>query len=47
VGAGATVVPGVSIGDGAVIGAGATVLRHVSAGSVVAGTPAIPLAGRV
>ncbi|WP_027181667.1 acetyltransferase [Oleidesulfovibrio alaskensis] len=47
VGAGATVVPGVSIGDGAVIGAGATVLRHVSAGSVVAGTPAIPLAGNV
>lgn len=40
IGANATVVPGVSIGDGAVIAAGAVVTKDVPARTVVAGVPA-------
>jgi hypothetical protein len=40
VGAGARVMPGVTIADGAVIGAGAVVTQDVPAGAMVAGSPA-------
>ncbi|SLN54023.1 sugar O-acetyltransferase [Roseisalinus antarcticus] len=43
VGAGAIVLPGVSIGDDAIIGAGAVVTRDVAAGVTVAGNPARPI----
>ena len=39
-GANVTVLPGVQIGDGAVVGAGAVVTRDVPAGAVVVGVPA-------
>jgi acetyltransferase-like isoleucine patch superfamily enzyme len=39
-GARAVVLPGVRIGDGAVVGAGAVVTRDVPAGAIVAGVPA-------
>lgn len=39
-GANVTVLPGVSIGDGAVVGAGAVVTKDVAAGAVVVGVPA-------
>jgi acetyltransferase-like isoleucine patch superfamily enzyme len=40
IGAAATILPGVSIGRGAVVGAGAVVTRDVPANAVVAGCPA-------
>ena len=40
VGANATILPGVTIGDDAVIGAGSVVTRDVPSGVVVAGVPA-------
>jgi acetyltransferase-like isoleucine patch superfamily enzyme len=40
IGAGAILLPGVTIGRGAVVGAGAVVTRDVPAGAVVAGVPA-------
>jgi acetyltransferase-like isoleucine patch superfamily enzyme len=40
IGCGATVLSGVSIGDGAVVGAASVVTADVPAGVVVAGTPA-------
>lgn len=40
VGANATILPGVTIGDDAVIGAGSVVTRDVASGMVVAGVPA-------
>lgn len=43
IGAGAIVLPGVCIGDGAVIGAGSVVTKNVEAGTVVAGNPARPI----
>lgn len=40
IGSGAIVLPGISIGDNAIVAAGAVVARDVAADSVVAGTPA-------
>ena len=40
IGAGAIILPGVTIGDGAVVGAGAVVRRDVEAGAIVIGNPA-------
>lgn len=40
VGANAVIMPGITIGDGAIIGAGSVVTHDVEAYSVVAGTPA-------
>jgi serine acetyltransferase len=40
IGHGATVLPGVKVGDGAVIGAGAVVTKDVAAYAVVGGVPA-------
>ena len=39
-GGGAILLPGVRIGDGAIVGAGAVVTRDVAAGQTVTGTPA-------
>ena len=43
IGANATVLPGVTIGDGAVVAAGAVVTRDVEPLTVVGGVPARPL----
>jgi acetyltransferase-like isoleucine patch superfamily enzyme len=40
IGAGATILPGISIGENAVVAAGAVVTKDVPANSVVAGVPA-------
>ena len=45
VGAGAVILPGVTIGKHAVVGAGAVVLADVQAGETVAGVPARPRGG--
>ena len=39
-GAGVTVIPGVTIGDGAIVGACAVVTKDVPADTIVAGVPA-------
>ena len=44
IGRGVTVLPGVRIGDGAVVGANAVVTRNVPAGARVGGVPARSLA---
>ena len=40
IGANATILPGVEIGEGALVGAGSVVVHDVPAGAVVAGNPA-------
>ena len=40
IGAGATILPGVTVGENAVVGAGSVVTRDVEANTVVAGNPA-------
>lgn len=40
IGGGATILPGVEIGEGSLVGAGAVVTKDVPAGKVVAGCPA-------
>lgn len=42
IGTHAVILPGVTIGDGAIIGAGAVVIRDVAPKSVVVGVPAAP-----
>lgn len=44
IGAGAVILPGLTIGEGAMIGAGAVVTRDVPAGETWVGNPARPLA---
>jgi maltose O-acetyltransferase len=46
IGGGAIILPGVSIGNDAIIGAGAVVVRDVPHGDVVAGNPARPVRSR-
>ena len=41
IGTHAVILPGVTIGDGAIIGAGAVVTRDVASGAVVVGVPAV------
>lgn len=43
IGGGALILPGVTIGDDAIVGSGAVVVRDVAARSTVAGNPARPL----
>lgn len=43
IGAHATILPGVNIGDGAIIGAGAVVNKNIPANCVVVGVPAKPI----
>lgn len=43
IGAGAIIMPGVTIGDGAIIGAGAVVTKNVPPNTIVAGVPAKPI----
>jgi acetyltransferase-like isoleucine patch superfamily enzyme len=46
IGVGATLLPGVTVGDGAIVGAGAVATRDVPAFTVVAGVPARELRKR-
>ncbi len=47
VGSNATILCGISIGDGAIVGAGAVVTRDVAPGDVVAGVPARSVKSRI
>ena len=42
IGGGAIILPGVTIGDGAVVGAGSVVTRSIGPGVTVTGNPARP-----
>jgi acetyltransferase-like isoleucine patch superfamily enzyme len=42
IGAGATVLPDIRIGEGAIVAGGSLVRRHVEDGAFVAGNPALP-----
>jgi maltose O-acetyltransferase len=42
IGAGALILPGVTVGDDAIIGAGSVVTRSIKAGTTVVGNPAYP-----
>lgn len=44
IGSSAVILPGVTIGAGALVGAGAVVVRDVRAGATVVGNPATELA---
>jgi len=46
IGAGALILPGVTVGDDAIVGAGAVVTRDVAPGATVAGNPARALPSR-
>ena len=46
IGGGAVILPGVTIGDSAIIGAGSVVTRDVAAATTVAGNPARPIRPR-
>lgn len=46
IGSGATLLCGITIGEGALVGAGSVVTKDVTAGTVVAGNPAKPLSKR-
>lgn len=43
IGGGATILPGVTIGDNSIVGAGAVVVKDVEADTIVVGNPARPL----
>lgn len=43
IGGGAIILPGITIGDNAIVGAGSIVSRNVASGSIVAGNPARPI----
>ena len=43
IGANATILPGLTIGEGSMVGAGAVVTKDVAAGAVVVGNPARPI----
>jgi len=43
IGGASVILPGVTIGDGAIVGAGSVVTRDVSPGTTVAGNPARPM----
>lgn len=47
IGSGATLLCGITIGEGALVGAGSVVTKDVTAGTVVAGNPAKPLSKRL
>ncbi|GEC16832.1 acyltransferase [Nitrobacter winogradskyi] len=47
IGSNATILCGISIGDGAIVGAGAVVTRDVAPGDVVAGVPARSVKSRI
>lgn len=47
IGSGATLLCGITIGEGALVGAGSVVTKDVTAGTVVAGNPAKPLSRRL
>ena len=44
IGGGAIILPGITIGEDAIVGAGSVVTRHVAPGTTVVGNPARPIA---